>query len=67
MNQDRVHEMLEAIEPAPAPFTVVFSGRTNKKVNGLYKPAKAEIILHTEISTPTTSSFILQSMNMPII
>ena len=46
MNQDRVHEMLEAIEPAPAPFTVVFSGRTNKKVNGLYKPAKAEIILH---------------------
>lgn len=46
MNQDRVSEMLQAIEPPPAPFTLVFSGKTNKKVNGLYKPTKAEIVIH---------------------
>lgn len=46
MNQDRVHEILEAIEAPPAPFTLVFSGKTNKKVNGLYKPAKSEIVIH---------------------
>lgn len=46
MNQDRVKEILEAIEVPFAPFTLVFSGKTNKKVNGLYKPATAEIIIH---------------------
>jgi len=46
MNQDKVREILEAIEPPPAPFSLVFSGKTNKKVNGLYKPAKAEIVIH---------------------
>ncbi len=46
MNQDRVKEILEAIEAPPAPFTLVFSGKTNKKVNGLYKPAHAEIVIH---------------------
>ena len=46
MNQDRVKEILEAIEAPPAPFTLAFSGKTNKKVNGLYKPANAEIVIH---------------------
>jgi hypothetical protein len=46
MNQDKVREILEAIELPPAPFSLVFSGKTNKKVNGLYKPAKAEIVIH---------------------
>lgn len=46
MNQDRVKEILLEVEECPKPFTLVFSGKTNKKVNGLYKPATAEIVLH---------------------
>jgi len=46
MNQDTVREILEAIEAPPAAFSLVFSGKTNKKVNGLYKPATAEIVIH---------------------
>ncbi len=48
MNQDRIKEILEAIEAPSAPFTLVFSGKTNKKVNGLYKPANAEILIHNK-------------------
>ena len=48
MNQDRVKEILLNVEECPKPFTLVFSGKTNKKVNGLYKPATAEIIIHNK-------------------
>ena len=46
MNQDQVKEKLLAIEDAPLDFTVVFSGKKSKKVNGLYKPDSREIIIH---------------------
>jgi len=46
MNQDQVKEKLLAIEDAPLDFTVVFSGKKSKKVNGLYKPDTREIIIH---------------------
>ena len=46
MNQDQVKKKLLAIEDAPLDFTVVFSGKKSKKVNGLYKPDTREIILH---------------------
>ena len=46
MNQDQVKEKLLAIEDAPLDFTVVFSGKRSKKVNGLYKPDTREIIIH---------------------
>jgi len=46
MNQDKVREKLLAIEDAPLEFTLVFSGKKSKKVNGLYKPATREIIIH---------------------
>jgi NTP pyrophosphatase (non-canonical NTP hydrolase) len=46
MNQDEVKEKLLAIEDAPLDFTVIFSGKKNKKVNGLYKPDTREIIIH---------------------
>jgi hypothetical protein len=48
MNQERVKELLESIKESPAPFTLLFSGKTNNKVNGLYKPDKAEILLHNK-------------------
>jgi len=46
MNQDQVKSILLEVENCPAPFTVVLSGKENKKVNGLYKPDNAEILLH---------------------
>ena len=46
MNQDQVKEKLLAIEDAPLDFSVVFSGKRSKKVNGLYKPDAREIIIH---------------------
>jgi hypothetical protein len=46
MNQDQVKKKLLAVEDAPLDFTVVFSGKRSKKVNGLYKPDTREIIIH---------------------
>ena len=46
MNQNEVKEKLLKIEDAPMEFTLIFSGKKSKKVNGLYKPQTREIILH---------------------
>jgi len=46
MNQDEVRKKLTLIEDAPLDFTVVFSGKRSKRVNGLYKPDTREIIIH---------------------
>jgi hypothetical protein len=46
MNQDQVKEKLLAIEDAPLDFSLIFSGKKSKKVNGLYKPETREIIIH---------------------
>jgi hypothetical protein len=46
MNQDQVKGMLLSIADAPMEFTVIFSGKKSKKVNGLYKPDTREIIIH---------------------
>ncbi|MDR2102092.1 MAG: hypothetical protein LBP43_05930 [Treponema sp.] len=46
MNQDAVKEKLLAIEDPPLDFSLIFSGKKSKKVNGLYKPESREIIIH---------------------
>ena len=46
MNQDKVKEKLLKIQDAPLEFSLVFSGKKSKKVNGLYKPQSREIIIH---------------------
>jgi len=46
MNKDDVKEKLLLITDAPLEFSLVFSGKKSKKVNGLYKPGTREIILH---------------------
>jgi hypothetical protein len=46
MNQDQVKNLLLSIEDAPIEFSVIFSGKKSRKVNGLYKPETREIILH---------------------
>ena len=48
MNQDKLKEKLLAIEDAPLDFSVIFSGKRSKKVNGLYKPETREIIIHNK-------------------
>lgn len=46
MNQDRVKDILLDTAPAQTEFSVIFSGKESAVVNGLYKPATREIILH---------------------
>jgi hypothetical protein len=48
MNQDQVKTMLFSVEDAPLDFTVFFSGKKSKKINGLYKPESREIIIHNK-------------------
>ncbi|MDR2397389.1 MAG: hypothetical protein LBD74_01360 [Spirochaetaceae bacterium] len=46
MQQDHLKAALLAIEEPPLNFTVIFSGKQSKRVNGLYKPESREIIIH---------------------
>ncbi|MDR0663391.1 MAG: hypothetical protein LBF80_04855 [Spirochaetaceae bacterium] len=46
MNQDAVKNLLLSIEDAPLDFSLIFSGKKSRKVNGLYKPDGREIIIH---------------------
>lgn len=40
--------MLEDIRPCGLDFTVVMTGKSSRRVNGLYKPATREILLHNK-------------------
>ena len=46
MNQDQVKNKLLSIEDSPLEFTVIFTGKKSKRVNGLYKPDTREILIH---------------------
>ncbi|MDR0683554.1 MAG: hypothetical protein LBF83_00265 [Spirochaetaceae bacterium] len=46
MNQDAMKNLLLSIEDAPLDFSLIFSGKKSRKVNGLYKPDGREIIIH---------------------
>lgn len=48
MNQEQVKEQLMALGVETVDFPLVFSGKASKKVNGLYKPATMEIVLHNK-------------------
>ena len=48
MNQDTVKDILLQIADTELEFSVTFTGKTSKKVNGLYKPDTHEIILHNK-------------------
>ena len=48
MNQDQVKELLLQINDDVEEFTLIFSGKSSKKVNGLYVPDSREIILHNK-------------------
>lgn len=48
MNQDQVKDRLLKLEPDIPDFSVIFSGKQSKKVNGLYYPESHEIIIHNQ-------------------
>jgi hypothetical protein len=48
MNQDQVKKGLLKLEPDTEEFSVIFSGKESRKVNGLYHPDKREIIIHNK-------------------
>ncbi len=48
MNQERVKEILLQIEETELEFSVIFTGKKSKKVNGLYKGDTHEILLHNK-------------------
>jgi len=48
MNQDQTKELLLRLEPQAPDFQLLFSGKSSKKVNGLYKPETREILIHNK-------------------
>jgi prefoldin subunit 5 len=46
MNQDEVRDKLLRLRSCAEPFAVIFSGKKSKRINGLYKPSRKEIIIH---------------------
>ncbi|MCL2706469.1 MAG: hypothetical protein FWE72_09715 [Spirochaetaceae bacterium] len=48
MNNQQIKEKLQQLADDIPDFTVVLSGKKSKKVDGLYKPDKKEIIIHSK-------------------
>jgi hypothetical protein len=48
MNQDQVKEKLLRLDSGAGDFSVIFTGKTSKKVDGLYYPDRKEIIIHNK-------------------
>lgn len=48
MNQDQVKSQLLRLNKDVEDFTVVFSGKKSRKVDGLYKPDTREILIHNK-------------------
>jgi hypothetical protein len=48
MNRNEVKAALEQLRPTKVGFTLIFSGKGNSRVNGLYHPASHEIVIHNK-------------------
>ena len=48
MNQDQVKQKLLQLEKVDVDFTVTFSGKRSRKVDGLYYPDRMEMIIHNK-------------------
>lgn len=48
MNQDQVKQKLLQLQNDVQDFQIIFSGKSSKKVHGLYKPDNKEIIIHNK-------------------
>ena len=59
MNQDQVKEKLLQLDSEVEDFVVVFSGKSSKKVDGLYKPENKEILIHNKNFPDSSDNGIL--------
>ena len=60
MNQDQVKATLLSLEDSPLDFTLIYSGKASKKVNGFYKPETREIIIHNRnFTNPPNDNLLL--------
>lgn len=48
MNQDQVKQKLLKLDPSVEDFSVTFTGKKSRKVDGLYKPDTREILIHND-------------------
>ncbi|MBN2509958.1 MAG: hypothetical protein JXB03_06765 [Spirochaetales bacterium] len=48
MNQEQVKKTLLEVHPSDEYFSVVFTGKKSRKVDGLYYPDKREILIHNK-------------------
>lgn len=48
MNQDQVRAALLELHKPTIDFIVIFSGKSNGRVNAIYKPASHEIVIHNQ-------------------
>ncbi|NNM67668.1 MAG: hypothetical protein HKM06_06645 [Spirochaetales bacterium] len=48
MNQDTLHGLLATLRPEVPEFRVILTGKSSRKVHGLYKPETREILLHNK-------------------
>ncbi len=48
MNNQQIHDTLTLLVEPPKPFAIILSGKKSKKVNGLYEPDTAEIVIHNK-------------------
>ncbi len=46
MNQDQVKQKLLKLDPSVEDFSVIFTGKKSRRVDGLYKPDTREILIH---------------------
>ena len=57
MNQDEVKKSLIELHPTKVDFILLFSGKSNARVNGLYKPGSHEIVLYNRNFTSDNAMF----------
>lgn len=62
-NNDEVKENLLKLYDCKHEFTVTFSGKKSKNVNGVYKPATKEIILHNKNFNDTNNLLIVTAIH----
>ena len=48
MNQDQIKGLLLQLAESPEDFHIIFTGKTSRKVDGLYRPESREIIIHSK-------------------
>ena len=64
MNQDQVKIILHSLYPEQSgpSYSVIFTGKKSKKVNGLYKPGTREILIHNK-NFSTDSSLLYTAIH----